>query len=335
MTHHLSLVPAQPSTMANTPDFLLSYVCSNYWQYMELFAAGHVEHALNLLVGDLEASGVSATKLQVVTALVQLQRSGALESNMAAPLYLLPFTLVCKGCGGGLPADNHTHLVQCLDVEGWRPAVLMKATCPECGYRYGYDTFTLAETEEEWRISNERPYLAVSHQFVISRRVLHNVETRIVLQHATFESEALVLGIGSRQLKQAVFLNWVMRHQRETLGYHVFCMSDTMVQEAVNHICREGLPSRLHCCSLVGHVHIPQQHMSDGQQERLLRRMDNVLVIDGHEKLNRRVCQYRNGQRELHPQSLVQTSVQCTGVPGPMLLLNLRPPIHSHTSPQS
>ena len=185
--------------MSCTPDFLLSYVCTNYWQYMELFSAGPPEQALNALVWDLEARGVTATKLQIVTALVQLQHSGTLECDMAAPLYLLPFTLVCKGCGGPLPGDNHTHSFRCLDVEGWRSVVMFKATCPECGYRYSYDTFTLgADTEEEWRISIERPYLNVSNQFVISRRLLHNVEARIILQHATFESEAALLGIGQR-----------------------------------------------------------------------------------------------------------------------------------------
>ena len=67
--------------MSMTSDFLLSYVYTNYWQYMQLFAAGHADQALNLVIGDLERCGVTATKLQIVTALVQLQRSGALECD--------------------------------------------------------------------------------------------------------------------------------------------------------------------------------------------------------------------------------------------------------------
>ena len=145
-------VSVQPVTMSHIADFLLSYVPTNYWHFMDMFGVGHPEQALNALVSDLAARGVTFTKLEVVNALVQLQQCGALECDLHGPLYLVPFTVICKGCGGRLPDDNHSREVQCLDVEVWRPAVLLKATCPECGFRYGYGTFTLGgDSSDEWR----------------------------------------------------------------------------------------------------------------------------------------------------------------------------------------
>ena len=45
-----------------------------------------------------------------------------------------------------------------------------------------------------------------------------------------------------------------------------------------------------------------------------LRHYANVVIVDGHEKLNRLVCQYQAGQRALHPQTGLNIGMQCSGM---------------------
>ena len=140
------------------------------------------------------------------------------------------------------------------------------------------------------------------------------------------------------QLKEALMVNWVMRHHREVRGYHVVHMTDDIVSEAVNHTRHNGMPSYRHLCSSSGPDHVghltrtraytpgqvllvvciflffPTCHTTS-QVERLLRTYDSVLVVDGHAKLSRSVCQHNHGQRTLHPRSMLNVSAQCTKTP--------------------
>lgn len=132
----------------------------------------------------------------------------------------------------------------------------------------------------------------------------------------TYQSEALVLGVERRQLKRALFINWLMRHYREYRGLHVMEMTDTVIDEAVNHLRRDGLPEMRHSCGTTGPAHV--RHLmkknTEAQVDRLLRAFEGVIVMDGHEKLNRTVCQHNAGARELHPHSGLKLSVQCPGM---------------------
>ena len=76
---------------------------------MDMFGTSHLEQALSALVNDLGARGVTVTKLEVVSALVQLQRSGALECDLHGPLYLVPFT-ICQG----MPAGQLDRRLRCM-----------------------------------------------------------------------------------------------------------------------------------------------------------------------------------------------------------------------------
>lgn len=131
-----------------------------------------------------------------------------------------------------------------------------------------------------------------------------------------YQTESQILGIERRQLRQALFIEWLMRHYRETVGSHVMAMTDTVVQEVVNSIRRDGLPGWNHSCLSAGPVHVSHlsKKMSDSQVARVLTNYEGILVMDGHEKINRPVCQFQAGVRELHPRSGLRTSAQCTGV---------------------
>lgn len=200
--------------------------------------------------------------------------------------------------------------------------------------RYSYDHFCLGEGGQDmWRITQPREYIVVSNRFIISRKVLEDIHKRIVLQQVclvfllrvayftfafkvTYQSEAEVRGVERRQLKDALFINWLMRHYREHRGYQVMEMTNTVIEESVNLIRQEGLFDARHMCHSTGPVHVPHiaRKGTEAQTARILRTYESVIVMDGHEKLNRAVCQHRAGERELHPQSGLRISAQCSGV---------------------
>jgi hypothetical protein len=78
----------------------------------------------------------------------------------------------------------------------------------------------------------------------------------MVIQHTTWETEAGILKMGSRQLKKAVLLDGLMRYHREVQGAHVFEDHRDGVAEANNWVRQNGLPSRLHSCVSAGPQHI-------------------------------------------------------------------------------
>lgn len=51
------------------------------------------------------------------------------------------------------------------------------------------------------------------------------------------------------------------------------------------------------------------------QTLRLLARYDQIVVVDGHDKVNRCVCQYRHGERDVHALTGLRVSAQCTKTP--------------------
>ena len=134
-----------------------------------------------------------------------------------------------------------------------------------------------------------------------------------------FENEAQIHGLNRRQLKSALQLDWLMRHYREQRGYYVMETNDQMVMEAVNHVRHTGMPSWQHSCVLSGTAHIKRAisslHLTEAevhfcsfgaidifhpsQAERLLLRYSNVVIVDGHDKVNRAVCQHNKGVRVL------------------------------------
>lgn len=149
-------------------------------------------------------------------------------------------------------------------------------------FSYGYNSFEREGTT--WCLTTPREYLVVTQDLVISRAVVEQVQQRFVLQQVkffspcpdkflflkqvNFQSEASILGICRKQLKKAVFLDWLMRHHREVLGWHVMEMHDGMVMAAINHVRHNGLPSCLHSCSAAGTEHIAttiqQQKWAEG-----------------------------------------------------------------------
>lgn len=120
--------------MAHHEDVLFGYVLQNFRKYGELFEHGHPERALNRLAADLQLQGVETTKLQLVTALVRLQRSGWLEKGLLGRKYLLPFTLrfvfvylfrvrrlfSCPISGARVVMENWTGKHMSITVRRWK-----------------------------------------------------------------------------------------------------------------------------------------------------------------------------------------------------------------------
>ena len=94
-----------------------------------------------------------------------------------------------------------------------------------CKIHYNYDSFTVMNpnnTSRKWHITAQRKYLLPTTHLAIPTKVIEEVEQQIVLHVVRFHSEAIILGIGSRQLKKALFTHWMMRYQREQRQYYVF-----------------------------------------------------------------------------------------------------------------
>jgi hypothetical protein len=83
-----------------------------------------------------------------------------------------------------------------------------------------------------------------------------------------------VLGICRKQLKRALFLDYLLRFHRERRGMHVVEMTNGVVQEAVNDYRHNGMDSILHSCTDHGPEHVTK--------DRRLKEMppDQVCVCD-------------------------------------------------------
>lgn len=110
-----------------------------------------------------------------------------------------------------------------------------------------------------------------------------------------------------------------MRHHREDIGTHVMEMHEAMVQHALNHVRQNGLPHWRHSCSAAGPEHVQstmqRRKWTEPQMHRYLRHYDEVIIADGHAKLNRAVCQHDAGIRAGHPQSGLNLPQQCPMTP--------------------
>lgn len=167
------------------------------------------------------------------------------------------------------------------DIDGSHPVGIVKGTCGDCGIRYSYNTWEI-DTDtgvDVWHLMVPRNYLMPTNQFVVTRALLQQFEQRVVVQQVggkfltrpvpcnpsqvTFQSEGRILGIHRRQLRAALDLDWVMRHERETRpllkrgltvtqGYHCFLWHKEVIAEAVNSIRRDGLPGWQHSCLSAG-----------------------------------------------------------------------------------
>lgn len=117
----------------------------------------------------------------------------------------------------------------------------------------------------------------------------------MVLQHATWDSDAAMLGISSRQLREALLLDGLMHFHREVENSHVMQYSDMSVTYAKNAVRHNGLPSWLHSCVTYGPAHIShvlsgaRRQMSDAEQLHVLEQFQRVTVGDGHQKVSCRV----------------------------------------------
>lgn len=96
-------------------------------------------------------------------------------------------------------------------------------------------------------------------------------------------------------------------------------MTDDVIQEVVNAMRRDGMPEIFHSCVDTGAVHVPylDKRLSDHDVQRVLVNYESVVVMDGHEKLNRAVCQHQQGERDVHPLTQLRVPKQCSGVQTP------------------
>ena len=247
--------------------------------------------------------------------------SGIVDRDHRSAQYLVPFTERCKVCNQVLACDAREHDVVCVGGGDDVPYVtVLKATCRTCEIRYRYDSFT-TQGGKRYRLTAPREYLCVTNQLVISRRTLNQVWQRMVLQHATWDSEAMIIGLNGKQLREALVIDGLMRFHRETVGAHVMEYDAQSVSLANNHVRRDGIPSWLHSCRQSGPEHIShiatrfQRKWNMVEQERVLGQYQQVIVGDVHEKVCRRVCQFQMGRREVDPKTSLNVSVQCSGTP--------------------
>ena len=117
----------------------------------------------------------------------------------------------------------------------------MKGTCTSCDIHDIYDGFTVGG--KSYRLTEERPYMMVTKRcvqrpflcpfprcvptvhdicaifrFLLRKRDIDDTEVRLTLQHASFHTQGLVLGIPPKILKKGSFLRWAMRYHRAQEG---------------------------------------------------------------------------------------------------------------------
>ena len=125
----------------------------------------------------------------------------------------------------------------------------MKGTCTLCDIHYTYDGFTVGG--KSYRLTAERPYMMVTNRSVqrlllrsfprcvptvhsicalfgsfMRKRDIDDTEVRLTLQHASFHTQGLVLGIPPKILKKGFFLRWAMRYHREQMVQDVMPNTD-------------------------------------------------------------------------------------------------------------
>ncbi len=259
-----------------------------------------------------------ATKMNIIEALHDIRASGMLENTgWKCPEYLLPAVKVCSGCGGDL-ALQHQHTMEVLGCPE-DMVVLINAVCA-CGAVWKYDRVII--DGQEWRITQPREFLTVSDRSVIRRSTLHNVEQRLVIQANSFQSEGEMCGIERRTLRRAVFLDFGLRHYREVMELQLMPMGsnyEDFMKLCNNHVRRDGLPSRNHCCTDAGAIHVSHMpsvnKMDAAKLETTLRSFEAVVVTDGHEKVCRRVCQNFKSRDMASSPGELNVPQQCTGTP--------------------
>lgn len=92
--------------------------------------------------------------------------------------------------------------------------------------------------------------MRVSSKVVVRRADIEDTTKRLTLQHVSFQSQGVILGIQRRTLQRAVFLDWAMRYYREQLQQHVMPDPgedlDAFLDSINNRVRQRGLPSRHH-----------------------------------------------------------------------------------------
>ena len=250
----------------------------------------------------------------------------------------------------------------------------MKGTCTSCDIHYTYDGFTVGG--KSYRLTEERPYMMVTNRCVqrpflrpfprcvptvhdicaifrsvLRKRDIDDTEVRWTLQHASFHTQGLVLGIPPKILKKGLFLRWTMRYHREQMVQDVMpdtdLRDDTLFEMLNTRIRNNGMPSRHHRCvfttvvlpfglvsgqlpSLVcvmcrcttaGPQHVRHMSFKKAGDDKVayltaaLQRFEEVVILDGHEKVCRRVCQHQRGERGLHPTTGLNIPLQCSQWP--------------------
>ena len=251
----------------------------------------------------------------------------------------------------------------------------MKGTCTSYDIHYTYDGFTVGG--KSYRLTEERPYMMVTNRCVqrpflrlfprclptvhnicttifrsvLRKRDIDDTEVRLTLQHASFHTQGLVLGIPPKILKKGLFLRWAMRYHREQMVQDVMpntdLRDDSLFEMLNTRIRNNGMPSRHHRCvfttvvlpfglvsgqlpSLVsvmcrcttaGPQHVRHTSFKKAGDDKVahltaaLQSFEEVVILDRHEKVCRRVCQHQRGERVLHPTIGLNIPLQCSQWP--------------------
>ena len=186
---------------------------------------------------------------------------------------------------------------------------------------------------------------------VLRKREIDDTEVRLTLQHASFHTQGLVLGIPPKILKKGLFLRLAMHYHREQMVQDVMpdtdLRDDSLFEMLNTRIRNNEMPSwhqrcvfttvvlpfglvsgqtqSLVCvmcrCTTAGPQHVRHMSLEKAGDDKVayhtaaLQRFEEVVILDGHEKVCRRVCQHQRGERGLHPTTGLTTPLQCSQWP--------------------
>ena len=262
----------------------------------------------------------------IINALVRVEKcsmSGELIACQdiipgAVPVYLLPWTLHCMRCdsphkltiGGDYPPRR------VVDLHG-NVLMLYTGVCPVCLALYSYNSVEIDQTC--YLLTVTRRWLIWGHrkQYCVEQRYLNELHQRLVTQFTSFQSEGRLVGIHRSILQQGVFLDWGLRYFREVRGegLMLFRSVDEVVCEVEAFFMQEGMPSKGHRCTEAGRQHVQGlpgfAGKSDAEVFDILATYEKVLLVDGLQKITRKVCAFGRGKKARNPLTGLNMSLQC------------------------